>query len=136
MLQEAAEAAKRARQRGAIGGVRVGDPHRAAGRRLGRIDGRARGCVVLRDLGAGLAEMKRLYVAPDARGHGLGIRLAEANVARPRVLGYRAMRLDAIPGEHDRGIALYRAMGFREIPAYYETPITGTLFMEFVLRRG
>ncbi len=134
MLQEAAEAAKRARQRGAIGGVRVGDPHRAAGRRLGRFDGRARGCVALRDLGAGLAEMKRLCVAPEARGHGLGIRLAEAIVARARAAGYRAMRLDTIPGEHDRAIALYRRMGFCEIAAYDETPIPDTLFMELDLQ--
>ena len=60
--------------------------------------------------------------------------LAEAIVARARAAGYRAMRLDTIPGEHDRAIALYRRMGFREIAAYYETPIPDTLFMELDLQ--
>ncbi len=44
------------------------------------------------------------------------------------------MRLDTIPGEHDRAIGLYRRIGFREIAAYDDTPITDTLFMELVLR--
>jgi ribosomal protein S18 acetylase RimI-like enzyme len=31
-------------------------------------------------------------------------------------------------------IAMYRAAGFREIPAYYDTPIEGTVFLELGLQ--
>ncbi len=97
---------------------------------LGRVDGRPRGCVGLRDLGCGRAEMKRLYVQPPARGSGLGRALVEAIVAEAARLGHAAIRLDTISGEHDEAIQLYRGMGFVEIAPYYATPIRNTLFLE------
>jgi ribosomal protein S18 acetylase RimI-like enzyme len=101
---------------------------------LGRIDGRAMGVVALRDLGEGHAEMKRLYVRPEARGSGLGPALAEAVVETGRRLGYRAMRLDTVMGEHDRAIALYRRLGFAEVAPYYASPIPGTLYFQLDYR--
>jgi len=101
---------------------------------LGRLDGAVMGMVALRDLGQGIAEMKRLYVRPAARGSGIGAALAGAVVDVGRELGYRAMRLDTVPGEHDRAIALYRRMGFREIVPYYESPIPGTLYFQLDYR--
>jgi ribosomal protein S18 acetylase RimI-like enzyme len=97
---------------------------------LGRLGGRPMGVVALRDLGLGFCEMKRLYVRPAARGSGLGLALAEAAVAAGRRLGFRAMRLDTVPGEHDRAIALYRRLGFRAVAPYYDSPIAGTLFFQ------
>ena len=97
---------------------------------LGRVGGEVMGVGALRDLGEGIAEMKRLYVRPAARGSGLGAALAEAIVEAGRARGYRAMRLDTIPGEHDRAIALYRRLGFREVAPYYESPIRGTLYFQ------
>lgn len=45
-------------------------------------DGTAVGCVGLRPMEAdGICEMKRLFVAPEGRGRGLGRRLVEAIVA-------------------------------------------------------
>ncbi len=73
-------------------------------------------------------------VGRGAGGPGLAGLGSYQDAARAGVLGYRAMRLDAIPGGHDRAIALYRRIGFREIAAYDETPIPDTLFMELVLR--
>lgn len=101
---------------------------------IGRLDGAIRGMVALRDLGQGIAEMKRLYVRPAARGSGLGSELAVAIVESGRAMGYRAMRLDTVPGEHDRAIALYGRLGFREIAAYYESPIPGTLYFQLDYR--
>jgi ribosomal protein S18 acetylase RimI-like enzyme len=72
--------------------------------------------------------MKRLYVRGAGRGTGAGRALAEAAVAEGRRMGYAAMRLDTL-STMKAAITLYRALGFKEIAAYYETPIAGTVFM-------
>lgn len=100
---------------------------------LARLDGAAVGAVALRDLGEGNCEMKRLYVSPGGRGHGVGRRLVMALIEAARERGYRAMRLDTVPGHHDSAIALYRAIGFREIGPYCYNPMPGTVFMELIL---
>jgi GNAT superfamily N-acetyltransferase len=100
---------------------------------LGRLDGVVAGVVALRDLSEGVSEMKRLYVAPAARGSGLGLALAEAIIIEARRLRYRAMRLDTVAGQHDRAIQLYERLGFHRIPAYYESPIPGTIYLELDL---
>ncbi|KAF7589298.1 hypothetical protein BBP40_004485, partial [Aspergillus hancockii] len=72
-------------------------------------------------------EMKRLYVSPVARGTGLGKALVDSIIRRAKELGYREMRLDTLPSMTS-AIPLYQRVGFVEIPAYYETPVEGTLF--------
>ncbi len=94
--------------------------------------GEAAGCIALRDLGGGACEMKRLYVRPAHRGRGLGRVLAEAVVAEARRLGYTLMRLDTLPWMREAH-ALYRSMGFREIPPYHDRGQPGELYMEMPL---
>jgi len=95
--------------------------------------GAALGCVGLRPLADdGICEMKRLYVAPEGRGLGLGRALAEAIVKDAKRIGYREMRLDTLPSLAT-AIALYQNMGFAPIPPYYDTPIKGTLFFSLRL---
>lgn len=96
---------------------------------LAKSGGRPVGVVALRDLGDDIAEMKRLYVKPEARGLDLGRRLAETVVTEAKELGYRAIRLDTLP-TMTAAIALYRDMGFRDIPAYTHNPVEGALFLE------
>ena len=82
---------------------------------LARVDGAIVGCVGLRPYPDGKCEMKRLYLRPPARGLGLGRRLAELTVTAAEGIGYPVMRLDTVP-KLETAIALYREMGFVEVP--------------------
>jgi putative acetyltransferase len=97
---------------------------------LARIDGFAVGCIAMKPLDAKICEMKRLYVRPQFRGRHLGKALASRLIDDARATGYRSMRLDTIRGAMDPAIALYRAIGFREIPPYYPNPIPDALYFE------
>jgi ribosomal protein S18 acetylase RimI-like enzyme len=98
------------------------------------LDGRTgAGCVALRRLDDRTCEMKRLYVRPAYRGQGVGRDLVREIIARARRLGYERMRLDTRPSMKS-AIALYRSIGFREIPAYLSEPMPGAIFFELELR--
>ena len=86
------------------------------------------GMIAVRPFEGDVAEMKRLYVRPDARGRGLARTLIQEICARARTLGYREVRLDTLP-KMRAAQALYEVLGFRDIEPYYETPIAGTRFM-------
>jgi GNAT superfamily N-acetyltransferase len=96
-------------------------------------DGRAAGCVALRKLEENICEMKRLYVRPEARGHGYGGLLAERIIAAAREIGYGQMRLDTIGPSMKDAVELYRRLGFKEIPPYRKNPIEGVLYMGLAL---
>jgi carbonic anhydrase len=94
------------------------------------IDGRPAGCVGVRALSEsdGVCEMKRLYVAPEERGHGIGAALALAAIKAAKEIGYRKLIIDTLPNMRI-AVKLYRELGFTEAPSYYQTPVEGTMFL-------
>lgn len=88
------------------------------------------GCVALRKLDDEVCEMKRLYVTPDARGHGVGRALVLRVIQDAASIGYLRMRLDTVPGKMDSAIGIYRTFGFQEIPPYNVSPFPGVLYLE------
>ena len=96
-------------------------------------DGVPVGCAALRRFDADSGEVKRLFVQPAHRGHGLARALTGAVIDAARSVGYRRLVLDTLERMTDAR-RLYVAAGFREIPAYYANPLCGTTYMELVLR--
>lgn len=90
------------------------------------------GCIALRPRGPGIAEMKRLYIRPAFRGHGLGRALVERIIAEALTAGYRRIVLDTLPEMADAH-RLYLAFGFAEIPPYMDRPIPGARFLALEL---
>ena len=96
---------------------------------LARVDGAVAGAIGLKDLGSGLCEMKRLFVRDAFKTTGLGRRLSERLIEDAKALGFRTMRLDTLP-RLEAAVALYRKLGFKEIPPYYFNPVEGVLYFE------
>jgi len=86
---------------------------------LGLLGTRACGTVGIRDLGNAACELKRMFVSHEARGKGLGKALIARLIQQARDMGYRHMRLDTGPFQHEAH-RLYRDVGFSEIPPYYD----------------
>ncbi|GAB2678798.1 GNAT family N-acetyltransferase [Thalassiella azotivora] len=84
-------------------------------------DGTVMGCAGLRLVSADVGELKRLYVAPQARGRGVGSALVEGVERWARDLGVRVLRLDT---RHDlvEALALYTRCGYRDVPAFNDGP--------------
>lgn len=90
------------------------------------------GCVALRRIDTNVCEMKRLYVRPAYRSHGVGRALALRVIGEARQAGYRSMRLDSLPSMRS-ALRLYRTLGFQDIAAYRDNPVEGTAFLELQL---
>lgn len=88
---------------------------------LARVEGTPAGIGGVRYLDTEFAEVKSMFVSPAFRGAGLARRLlAELEeIARDR--GCRAIRLDT-SAYLTPAVALYRAAGYREVPAYNANP--------------
>ncbi|OAF09896.1 PadR family transcriptional regulator [Bradyrhizobium centrolobii] len=85
------------------------------------------GCVGLKGTDHGYAEIKRLWVAPAARGLGLGRRLMHATETAARELGIKLLRLDTNSALPEAG-QLYRRTGWSEIPRFNDDPYPDLFF--------
>lgn len=79
--------------------------------------GRALGCGALRQLDATTAEIKRMYVTPDARGTGVATGLLRALEAAALDGGWDTVKLETGTLQPD-AIRFYEREGYREIPRY------------------
>ena len=73
------------------------------------------------------AEIKRMWVAPAARGHGLATRLLAFLEQTAATDGYSTVRLDTNPVLLE-AIAMYRKNGYRDIERYNDNPYAGLWF--------
>ena len=88
---------------------------------LATVSGEAAGTVALRKLDAITCEMKRLYVKPAFRGHGVGRALVEGIIQKACARGCKEVKLDMLPKSTvARGI--YERMGFKPIAPYDADP--------------
>jgi GNAT superfamily N-acetyltransferase len=83
------------------------------------VDGEARGRGAVRRLDDEAAELKRMYVAPESRGRGLGRALLNALEREARALGARRLVLET-GTRQGAAIALYHRAGFVDIPPFGE----------------
>jgi ribosomal protein S18 acetylase RimI-like enzyme len=81
----------------------------------------------VRDLDTPVAEVKSMYVAPAGRRRGIARELLGRLEAIAAEHGCRAVRLDTA-AHLTAAIALYRAVGYREIPAYHSGPLADLWF--------
>jgi len=96
---------------------------------VARVEGAALGCVALVDMGS-YGEVKRLFVAPQARGLGLARALMVALEGAATDIGLTCLKLET-GHELAAAVALYRALGFRDCAAFGGYPdIASNLFLE------
>lgn len=99
---------------------------------VGYEDGVAVCCGGIKDLGPGVCEIKRMYVAPDARGRGVARQLLGALEERARTMGYELARLDTGERQPDAQ-HLYESAGYAAIANFNANPVA-TFFGEKPLR--
>ena len=95
------------------------DPHGAFF--VAYLNDRPVGCCGVKLLDERVAEIKRLWVAPEGRGSGLGRRLLRACEAKAVEMGACVARLDT--GDRQReALALFASNGYRQIDDYNANP--------------
>jgi putative acetyltransferase len=100
---------------------------------VARRDGQALGCGAVMLGSGGEAELKRLFVAPEARGLGVGRALLLALEQAAGEAGVRVLRLETGVAQPE-ALALYRRHGYRErgpFGGYGPDPLS--VFMEKVM---
>jgi GNAT superfamily N-acetyltransferase len=90
-------------------------------------DGRAIGCGGLKRIDGQNAEIKRIYVTPDARGAGVAHALLTSLEIAARDAGYEAVRLDTGP-KQQASVRLFSSSGYEPIADYNGNPVAAYWF--------
>ncbi|MFD3520151.1 GNAT family N-acetyltransferase [Streptomyces sp. NPDC058653] len=88
---------------------------------VARMHGAPVGCAGLKLPAGAPAEIKRMWVAPEARGLGLGRRFLAELETRAARHGREVLRLDTNRAL-SAAIGLYHSCGFEEVPAFNDEP--------------
>ncbi len=88
---------------------------------LARLDGEPVGCVAFYAHDASTIEVKRMFVLPQARGHGIGARMMALLLAQARAEGFRRALLSSHHSMH-AAHGTYRRAGFRDMLVSAEFP--------------
>jgi DNA-binding MarR family transcriptional regulator/ribosomal protein S18 acetylase RimI-like enzyme len=88
---------------------------------VARLHGRPVGCGALKLHGRSPAEIKRMWVAPETRGLGLGRRLLTELESQAATGGATAARLETNRSLGE-AVSLYRSAGYLEVAAFNEEP--------------
>jgi DNA-binding MarR family transcriptional regulator/GNAT superfamily N-acetyltransferase len=88
---------------------------------VARLRGKPVGCGAVKFHPGAPAELKRMWVAPEARGFGLGRRLLLELERRAREGGATTVRLETNRALKE-AIRLYRSSGYREVAAFNDEP--------------
>ena len=100
---------------------------------VARVDGDTVGCIGLRRFSDGIGELKRLYVVPAFRRHGLARALVSAAIEAAERIGYAGLVLDTVASMH-AAIALYESFGFHRTEPYYENPLPEVVYFRKPLK--
>ena len=84
---------------------------------VGFVDGAPVGCGALQELGDGIGEVKRMYVVPPLRGHGLSRRILAALEDLAARQGLHTLRLET-GAFLAPAVGLYTSSGYAEIPPF------------------
>jgi DNA-binding MarR family transcriptional regulator/ribosomal protein S18 acetylase RimI-like enzyme len=98
---------------------------------VARLHGEPVGCGALKFHGGAPTEIKRMWVAPAARGLGLGRRLLNDLEAQAAAGQARVLRLETNRTLNE-AIGLYRASGYREVGAFNDEPYADLWFEKTV----
>jgi GNAT superfamily N-acetyltransferase len=79
-------------------------------------------CGGVKSIGDGACEIKRMFVAPDARGRGYARELLAALEDAARALGYETARLDTGPRQ-PQAERMFRASGYAPIANFNANPV-------------
>ena len=88
---------------------------------IARLRGKPIGCGALKFHPGAPAELKRMWVAREARGLGLGRRLLRELERHAKEAGAQVVRLET-NRTLTEAIQLYRNSGYREVPAFNDEP--------------
>jgi GNAT superfamily N-acetyltransferase len=81
------------------------------------------GCGGLQRLDDETAEIRRIYLADEARGRGIGRKLLEALEQHARDRGYKRVRLTTGEGQPE-ALGLFGSAGYEEIEPFTDGPFT------------